>query len=158
MSYVRIPDPNIIDLAAWHQVISVVNQHSDSLAAITNDFGANYERVEDEASGDYSVQYDVSSQKIIYGRARLLPSDSNTDNIVWYESISFLSPFSARPVVTATILAGNNATKTRNKSAIVSVYKLTENGFSYRVLLPDPTAYQELDQAIWGNWIAIGPR
>ena len=41
MSYVKISDPAVIDLAAWHQVISVVNQHSDTITAITNNFGAN---------------------------------------------------------------------------------------------------------------------
>ena len=39
MPYVKISDPNIIDLAAWHQVINVINQHSDTLSAITNNFG-----------------------------------------------------------------------------------------------------------------------
>lgn len=155
MAYVRIPDPNIIDLAAWHQVISVVNQHSDSLAAITNDFGANYERVEDEESGDYSVQYDVSSQKILYGRALLKPADAN-NGVVWNETISFITPFSLRPVVTATILAGNDAARTAQKDAIVSVYKLTTESFSYRVLRP--ANYESIDENIWVNWIAIGPR
>ena len=38
MAYIKISDPNIIDLSAWHQVINVVNQHSDSITAITNNF------------------------------------------------------------------------------------------------------------------------
>lgn len=153
MSYVRIPDPQIIDLAAWHQVISVVNQHSDSLAAITNDFGANYERIVD--GDDYSVQYDVSSQKILYGRAMLKPTSAN-NGIVWNETISFITPFSARPVVTATILAGNDAAANVQKDAIVSVYKLTTESFSYRILRP--ADFEAITANIWVNWIAIGPR
>lgn len=153
MPYVRIPDPKIIDLSAWHQLINVVNQHSDSIAAITNDFGANYER--DWSGDDYSVQYDVSSQKIIYGRALLKPTATNNGDI-WYETISFSTPFSAVPVVTATILAGNNAAVTAQQDAIVSVYKLTAEGFSYRVLRP--ASYQDITSNIWVNWIAIGPR
>ena len=40
MPYVKISDPSIIDLAAWHNVITVVNQHDDLLTAITNNYGA----------------------------------------------------------------------------------------------------------------------
>lgn len=155
MPYVRIPDPKIIDLSAWHQVINVVNQHSDAIAAITNDFGDTYEK--NWEGDDYSVQYDVSSQKIIYGRALLKP-DATNNGTVWYETVTFTTPFSSRPVVTATILAGNDAGAAVQKEAIVSVYKLTTDGFSYRVLRPSPTDYLDITANIWVNWIAIGPR
>ena len=38
MAYVKISDPNIIDIAAWQQMVNVVNQHTDSITAITNNF------------------------------------------------------------------------------------------------------------------------
>ena len=36
MSYVKISDPAIIDLAGIQQIISVVNQHSDYLNVLIN--------------------------------------------------------------------------------------------------------------------------
>ena len=158
MPYVKIPDPNIIDISAWHQVVSVVNQHSDSIAALTNDFGINYEVVwGGDDSKDYSVQYDGSSQKILYGRALLLPTDDNNGEI-WHEPVNFITPFSAIPVVTATVLSGNAAgSSTRHPDAVVGVYGTTTSGFNYRIFRPqaDPKA---IESSIWVNWIAIGPR
>ena len=161
MPYVRIPDPKIIDLSAWHQLINVVNQHSDSIAAITNDFGANYERVYSEDSANYAVQYDVSSQKILYGRARVEVAGPKTGDI-WYEQIDFISPFSFPPVVTATILAGNtDADQNDYVNAVVAIYKTTVNSFNYRLVIPNGTGYNQLTSAngaLWVNWIAVGPR
>lgn len=154
MPYVKIPDPNIIDLAAWNEVITVVNQHSDSIAALTNDFGINYDP---EWDGDnYSVQYDATSQKIIYGRALLKPSAANNGKI-WHEAVTFVSPFSATPVVTATILTGNAInTSTKNADAICAVYQINQNGFNYRINRPSTDS--QLTENIWVNWIAVGPR
>lgn len=158
MPYVKIPDPNIIDISAWHQVVSVVNQHSDSIASLTNDFGINYEVVwGGDDSKDYSVQYDGSSQKILYGRALLKPTDNNNGEI-WHQPVSFITPFSAIPVVTATVLSGNaDGSSTRHPDAVVAVYQITTSGFNYRIFRPqaDP---KEIESSIWVNWIAIGPR
>ena len=77
MAYVKISDPYVIDLTAWHQVINVVNQHSDSLSAITNNFGGT------GASVDYSLtdtahRFDIGSMQILFGRATSTSSDSPT--------------------------------------------------------------------------------
>jgi hypothetical protein len=72
MPYIKISDPNIIDLSSWHQVINVVNQHSDSITAITNNFGAQGTGTTDwDSSADYAHEFDAGSQKIIYGRTKV---------------------------------------------------------------------------------------
>ena len=86
MAYVKISDPNIIDLAAWHQLINVVNQHSDSITAITNNFGTAGNV--DWTSSAYSHQYDPGSQAIIFGRATSTSSDTPSSNI-YYNTISY---------------------------------------------------------------------
>ena len=156
MPYVKIPDPSIIDLAAWNQVISVVNQHSDSIAALTNDFGTNYEPVWD-TDDNYSVQFDATSQKIVYGRAMLKSTDTNLNEKTWYEAVTFSSPFSNIPIVTATVLLGNSEGVTAGKypESIVAVYRVNADGFNYRVRLNEPLL---ADKNIWINWMAIGPR
>ena len=72
MPYVKISDPNTIDLASWQQVVNVVNQHSDSISAITNNFGAqNPTQSEWNTTEDFAYEYDPNSQKIIFGRTAL---------------------------------------------------------------------------------------
>jgi hypothetical protein len=69
MPYVKISDPNTIDLASWQQVVNVVNQHSDSINAITNNFGAqNPVQPNLDGTEDFAYEYDPNSQKLIYGR------------------------------------------------------------------------------------------
>ena len=160
MPYVRIPDPNIIDLTAWNEVISVVNQHSDSIAALTNDFGINYEPVW-EGEDNYSVQYDSASQKIIYGRAKMLktttPVKDDNNHLHYLESVSFITPFSQPPTVTATILIGGAQNSfARNYDAIVATYNVGASGFNYRITRPVKDS--ELLYDVWINWIAIGAR
>ena len=70
MGYIKISDPNIIDLGAWHQVINVVNQHSDTLNTLTDNFGATNTTT---PSADYSAAqtrhlFDSASQMVLYGR------------------------------------------------------------------------------------------
>ena len=67
MAYIKISDPKIIDLPTIHQIINVVNQHSDNISALTNNFGSIYSgSTTSGASTEY--QYDISSQQIIYGK------------------------------------------------------------------------------------------
>jgi hypothetical protein len=174
VSYIKISDPSIIDLAAWQQVINVVNQHSDSLSAITNNFGA---------SSDYSVSdtshiYDPGSQSIIYGRATAntnLPSSGSDyyGQVTFANTTSGINSFSQQPIVTATLYGYNIS---NNEDVIVSVYNVTPTGFNFRLYRArgglatlntttknsvtstvSPTAVDQT-KTFYINWVAVGPK
>lgn len=170
MPYIKISDPNIIDLAAWQQVINVVNQHSDSLTAITNNFGAQGTGVVNfDGSADFAIQYDPGSQKIIYGRTKV-DTDSlsqgkvNTaDGYIYYGDISYIDDvsgtiaFSAKPVVTATYRSSSTADdppSTTNPSPVITVVATTNSKFTYRIF----GATGALTNFFYINWMAIGPK
>jgi hypothetical protein len=171
MSYVKISDPSIIDLAAWHQVITVVNQHSDSLTSITNNFGQG--GTPDWTQPTYSHQYDPGSQAIIFGRAQILANDVDRtpDSSAYWGTVSFADStsgagsFASIPVVTATVYPGNTSgadSTTVNDDIIISVYNIKQNQFSFRLHRANPTTNDNksslLSEAVWVNWIAIGPK
>jgi hypothetical protein len=167
MAYVKISDPSIIDLSAWHQVINVVNQHSDSIDAITNNFGVG-STTPDWNATDYTHAYQPGSQQILYGRAKITVSDTN-DGTHWYKSVTFsdtsgITAFSAQPVVTATIFAGSTSNPVSNSDddIAVSVYNVTATGFKYRLVRTNANGTTAHPKAITGtvyvNWTAIGPR
>lgn len=180
MPYVKISDPNIIDLAAWQQVINVVNQHSDTLSAITNNFGmqgSGTTNWNDEK--EIYEEFNLGSQKIIYGkftidtRAGDNQDSSNNNNRMFYREIDFdnettgTASFSAKPVISASVqLPGSDNTVDRNVGLVCTVIALTKEKFSVRiintreltaevgssVLDPKPVFYFHV------NWIAIGPK
>lgn len=159
MPYIKISDPNIIDISAWHQVISVVNQLTDSVAALTNDFGIAYSP-DYTNPGEYSVQYDNSSQKIIYGVLKMNSANQEADN-VYYETVSFNSAFSSRPVITATVFSGNQTgSVSQLPDIITSVYNVDNDGFNIKIYKADGTVLTGASgtQGVFINWIAIGPR
>jgi len=157
MGYIKISDPNIIDLAAWHQVINVVNQHSDSLNSLTNNFGL--ANATPSFSGENtSVVYDLSSQQIVYGRAKAYYTSggsTNTPNTIggggattaasiqyFYNSVTFanssnsIPSFTTTPFIFATLHTGDTsgAVSTSNSDAIVTIYNPTQTGFNYRIV------------------------
>jgi hypothetical protein len=164
MGYIKISDPNIIDLGAWHQVINVVNQHSDTLNSLTNNFGKTNPTTVDYNAEAYSHLFDSGSQMIVYGRDKISTTSSHSGN-VYYKVLQVaggstgVPAFSSTPVVIATINDGNTTVggvfTSSNDDAIVSVYNVSTSGFSWRV-------YRASNVAITGsfyiNWIAIGPR
>ena len=173
MPYIKISDPNIIDLAAWHQVINVVNQHSDTLTAITNNFGAQGTGVVNfDGSADFAIQYDPGSQKIIYGRTKVdiatVDQEPVGSNYIYYGDISYIDDtsgtlaFSAKPVVTATYRSSStiDPPTTSNPTPIITVVATTNTKFTYRVVpsrstADDPVA---LTGFFYINWVAIGPK
>jgi hypothetical protein len=172
MAYIKISDPNVIDLAAWQQVINVVNQHSDSITSITNNFGTQGTGQTDwNGTSDLSHEYDPGSQKIIYGKNKIdtttaatFNSDDNKKHI-YYGQVVFADPvsgatsFNASPIITATVqLSG--AVTTSDANAIVTVTAVTESGFTYRVMnaLSKQTAGVPLTGYFYINWMAIGPK
>jgi hypothetical protein len=171
MSYVKISDPSIIDLAAWHNVITVVNQHSDTLVAITSNFGAG--GTPDWTALTYSHQYDPGSQAIIFGRAQITKDDidHNSDSSVYWGVVNFADStsgagsFAAIPIVTATVYAGNTSGadySNVNDDIVISVYNIRQNQFSFRLHRANPTTNDNKSLAIAEtvniNWIAIGPK
>jgi hypothetical protein len=184
MPYVKISDPNIIDLSAWQQVINVVNQHSDTLSAITNNFGLQGSGVTNwNGETEIYEEFNAGSQKILYGKFRIDTrsgdnKDSSTNNDrMFYQTITFdneivgTASFAAKPVVTVTpaLLASvidGTAPTIRNTGLVCTVIGITQFGFTVRVIKtrefieeqnssPDnPKPVAFFDI----NWIAIGPK
>lgn len=176
MPYIKISDPNIIDLAAWHQVVNVINQHSDSITAITNNFGAKgtgYTEWNNDV--DLVQQYDPGSQQILFGKTRIstaLDGSSYSDGKhMFYETVDFapassgLTIFSGKPLITATVQLESATVNTNNTNVICSVQAVTNTSFTIRVV--DSRSYSNgttakpylpLTSYFNVNWIAIGPK
>jgi hypothetical protein len=175
MAYIKISDPNVIDLAAWQQVINVVNQHSDSITAITNNFGIQGTGETNwNGDSDLSHEYDPGSQKIVYGKNKFDPASSQITStlasnnvkyvyygdVVFADEVSGATSFDAKPIITATLQHGNATETPNNSHIVVTVVQVTEAGFTYRVTNPNSTS--SVGIAISGtfyiNWMAIGPK
>lgn len=175
MPYIKISDPNIIDLAAWHQVINVVNQHSDSITSITNNFGIQGSGSTDfNTSDDFAHEVDPGSQKVIFGRYKVntagtAPDSSTTGKDIFFGDISFIdgtsgtAAFSAKPIVTATVQFGYadvNPVPDTDASIVCTTYNIGLDGFNFRVR--DARSSEENPIPLTGhfyiNWIAIGPK
>lgn len=176
MPYIKISDPNIIDLAAWQQVINVVNQHSDSLTAITNNFGAQAAGVSDwNSATDIVHEFDPGSQKILYGKTKVDSTmGSVSDDHMMFLEIdmtplsSGASAFSAKPVVTATANFGSMANPpTANsvrESVICTTSAVSEDKFIIRIVNSRSTMstpvplFTSPSQFFYISWMAIGPK
>jgi hypothetical protein len=176
MAYVTISDPNIIDLSAWHEVINVVNQHSNTLSAITDNFGA----ASSVSSGwntdsDLAVSFVMGSQKIVYGRYRVNFKDDETstprnNKNLYYGKIDFAgstgsSGFAATPVVTTTVQYGFQtieATSDETANTTCTVFGVSGSEFSFRVMNPRSTQATPIklpdNGHLYINWTAIGPK
>ena len=171
MPYVKISDPNIIDLGAWQQVVNVVNQHSDSINSITNNFGVQGSGTVDW-NGDSNVvhEYNPGAQKILYGRTKIVvadASDLNTNQIV-YGDISFIdgvsgtTAFSAKPSITGALQFGHTtigSLSTTSHNIVFNIFNATASQFSFRITLANstPTA-NKLSGTFYLNWQATGPK
>jgi hypothetical protein len=174
MPYVKISDPNVIDLAAWHQVINVVNQHSDSISSITNNLGGeSLENIDWNGENNFVNQFDPGAQKILYGRNKLdtnVLSSTEADDQIFYGDIPFdvngASAFAAKPIVTATIQFGHasiGALDDKSHDIIFNIFAVTEQKFSFRVTRAiskpggvNPPA--KLTGFFYLNWSATGPK
>lgn len=169
MPYIKISDPNIIDLAAWHQVINVVNQHSDALNSITTNFAINSGTTTNYNAENYAKVFDIGSQQILYGRVKATASNDNS-NYTWYGEVVFsgqgtsIPVFGDTPVITAT--AQSSATSNANDDVICTIYKPTRTGFWWKIQkaqaatvgIPHSTATPPITGTVYINWIAIGPK
>ena len=175
MSYIKISDPNVIDLAAWQQVINVVNQHSDSITAITNNFGIQGTG-ETNWNGESNIsnEYDPGSQKIMFGKYKFDPANPDQEfitagnnvkylyhgEILFQDEVSGTTSFDAKPVVTASISQGNQNVNATNALLVVTITAVTESGFTYRIVNPNSTSAVgiAITAASFINWMAIGPK
>jgi len=179
MPYVKISDPQVIDLAAWHQVINVVNQHSDSISSITNNLGgALPEAIDFNGEGDFVNSFDPGAQKILYGRTKLNIADlSPVDDFdqIYYGTIDFAengqSSFGARPIITASIQFGHSsigALQEKNYDVIFNIFAVTKENFSFRInrAIAEPNETNPdrrtdpipTNSSFYLNWSATGPK
>ena len=178
MPYVKISDPQVIDLAAWHQVLNVVNQHSDSISSITNNMGgASPELIDFNGENNFVNIFDPGAQKILYGRTKLNTSSMNSisnDQIYW-GTIDFAAngqtAFGAKPIITATIQFGKTSISTMGDATydlIFNIFAVTPTSFSFRInraiAEPDETNASKRTAKIPDNttlylsWSATGPK
>jgi hypothetical protein len=176
MPYVKISDPQVIDLAAWHQVINVVNQHSDSISSITNNLGGSLpETIDFNGENNFVNIFDPGAQKILYGRTKL---DSDTMSSISYDQIYYgtidfaengQTVFGARPIVTASIQFGHSnitALDDKHYDFIFNIFAVTPTSFSFRVnraiATPNETnalkRASTIDAQFYLNWSATGPK
>jgi hypothetical protein len=174
MPYIKISDPNIIDLAAWHQVINVVNQHSDSISSITNNFGIKGAGATAfNTSDDYAHEFDQGSQKIIFGRYKVNTTGEDKDSStagddMFYGRINFVddnsgtASFSAKPVVTTTVQYGYGdvVPAATGSSIVCTTYNLDAEGFNFRVKDANSkvSSVVKLTGFFYINWTAVGPK
>ena len=178
MPYVKISDPNTIDLSAWHQVINVINQHSDAINAITNNFGMQGSGAIDwNAATDITHEYTPGSQKILYGKVKINTQDTDpnsganptTGSHVFYGNVDFADattgskPFKARPIVTVTAQFGSQEDSpppVTSANVVCTVIAVTENKFTYRVTNARSTTTNPIPLTgyFYLNWTAIGPK
>lgn len=176
MPYVKISDPQVIDLAAWHQVINVVNQHSDSISSITNNLGGTLPEIIDfNGTNNFVNQFDPGAQKILYGRTELDSDamDSISNDQIYYGTIDFAengqSSFAARPIITASIQFGHAdiaALDDKHYDFIFNIFAVTSERFSFRVnraiATPNETNPAKrpstIDAKFYLNWSATGPK
>jgi hypothetical protein len=188
MPYIKISDPNIIDLSAWHQVISVINQHSDTLSAITNNYGV-LATGSTNWNGETEIyeEFTPGSQKILFGRVTINTTGDNKDpqlesNKMFYQKIDFdnnvtsTASFSAKPIVIVTAsIAGtpleSGVPNARNAGLVCTVTETTQSKFVVRIIkakeLPADVASEGTNSTVdnprpsrtfYINWIAIGPK
>lgn len=172
MPYVKISDPNIIDVAAWHQVINVVNQHSDSINAITNNFGVQGTGVVSwNSDSDVVHEFNPGAQKILYGKVKINTAEAeqiNNDQI-FHGEVTFDSSdagtgaFNANPIVTGSLQFGGQTIEIvddTNHNAVMNIFGVSSDGFKYRVTRATSTSAKPvpLTGYFYLCWTAIGPR
>lgn len=152
MAYVKISDPSIIDLSAWHQVINVINQHSDTIDAITNNFGSN--TTPDWNSNEFSSVYQPGNQQIVYGRSSIVAGTDSASNNMYNKTVSFSQAFKSQPIVTATVYTDNGGSGANNDT-VVEVRNVGAGSFTYRIYRTGTT--KTITGTVHINWTAIGP-
>jgi len=162
MAYVKISDPKIIDLPTVHQIINVVNQHSDNISAITNNFGSIYTGSNTSgASTEY--QYDISSQQIVYGVTTFNNGTDKSAGITYSDTLGTytipvnVSPsFGSTPIIIAQVQVTTSSPTYQD--LIVDVSSPTINSFNLILKRASLTKTDWLKSNVKVNWVAIGKK
>lgn len=158
---VKITNPNIIDLAAWQEVINEINSVSDKVDSIVTSYGAGTSS-DSDWTGHLTREhvFNLGSQKIVSGRYRFVSADEqfDEDTKAFYGPIEFGTAFSSKPIITATIEFGNQTLPTNpaNRNVVLVTYNADASGFYYKVTNAGSTTM--LSGQFYINWMAIGPR
>jgi hypothetical protein len=180
MPYVKISDPQIIDLAAWQSIINVVNAHDDSILSLTNNIGSGTaSSIDYNGEADFVNTFNPGTQKILYGRTKVLMSEMSvvpdSEGQIVYKTVEFnqdgSSVFNARPMITASIQFGHtsiDALKDKNYDVMFSLFNINASSFSFRInraiATPDQADANKRPSVIpanntfFLNWSALGPR
>jgi len=164
MSYVKISDPAIIDLAGMQQIISVINQHSDYLNVLINRFGVT--QTPDWEGDSTQNVYDPATSILAYGKETITSAMSSalSGGKVFYKiAVDYNgATFSSKPFITATL---DNSAGSENGQLdfILSVHNVTTTGFTLRamrtgIFTQNGQPKYTIDNNIKVNWIAVGPR
>lgn len=169
MAYVEVPDPVVLDITAWGNLINTVNQHSSTLSSITDNLGSSTSNVNWESATELVATYSLGNQKIVYGRTRVDFDETNTQyttnkNLYWGEIPFTSNSFKAKPIVTVTVQNGAtsiNDTSDASANAICSTFAVNKDSFSYRIMNSRSHAGSgtaiPLTGHLYINWTAIGP-
>lgn len=180
MPYVKISDPQIIDLAAWQSIINVVNAHDDSILSLTNNIGSGTPTsIDYNGEADFVNTFNPGTQKILYGRTKILMSEMSpvpdSYGQVVYKTIDFnqdgSSVFNARPIMTASIQFGHSSIASlgdKNHDVMFSLFNITPSTFSFRInrAIAEPDEANSANRppvipannSFFLNWSALGPR
>lgn len=179
MPYIKISDPNVIDLAAWQQVINVVNQHSDSITALTNNFGLQGTgETQWNGASDIVHQYDPATQQLLYGKTRIntsstqFPINSSTPGStkhMFYGDIEFADEvpgtvsFDGTPIVIASASFGDqddNPPDLTSANVVLTVIAVTKDKFTFRAVNARSTTTNPvpLTGYFYISWMALGPK
>lgn len=161
MSYVKISDPAIIDLAGIQQIISVVNQHSDLLNVLINRFGT-------VVTPDWNAEaaqavYDPATHNLAFGKVAIKSADSDETpggKTYYYKLIPFGSgiTFASAPYITLA-LDNSQGQISGQLDFMLSVTDVTTTDFTIRAARSGfYNNKQTIDNEIQVNWIAVGPR
>jgi hypothetical protein len=159
MAYVKIDNPEIIDMASIQKIIDVINDHSDYLNVLVNRFGADY--IPDWLADDLQSDFDLATSNIVFGKVKLDPSETDhvgdsNGNTYYRTTFPFETgvTFSQIPRV---IVSHDNTDGTigGQLDIVVSTHNVTTTGFTVRAYKPDGSA---ATAPIIVNFIAIGPR
>jgi len=180
MAYIKISDPKIIDLPTIHQIVNVVNQHSDNISAITNNFGSVYSNVPVTSNNTTQGLYDISSQQIYYGYTTISDSDWDTSSYEYKKQVNFTSSFTTIPIIVASVSTlgqgssdNSSATATAlTQDLVVNIKNPQQSVFTISLRHVGDNATTKVNTSLYGagkdgkflapsytvtvNWIAIG--
>jgi hypothetical protein len=160
----QINNPNVLDLSEWQKVINEVNNLSNRIDAITTRYGAGSADTALWTATDFSKEFNLGTQRIIFGKKKVDTTDTTikTGNF-YHDYVDFdespgVTVFTAKPIITATLQFGaSSPVPNKNTNAIVSLYNVSKDGFSYRISNP-PAATSDWNGYFYVNYIAIGPQ